>query len=289
MTKVLLIDEPPLHVLPALAKSIGLTEAIILQELHYMIKQGINMKLKKNLHWTESIAEQLRKRFFFWSTAHIANVVTRLESNGVLVLAPEGPSTVKHITINDEVLLKMDRSLIKFEPETANANMPPRFTAKAYKKGDNLYDIKAVNHTHLLSKKLTIELKDGQALCYFPRITSRHMHNRLKGALLIYRAIIVMFQVDLLGELLLFCNMHSVANLVIDQTSDLGIIRNFIEHIGAPLTPEDGNLIIPVNDITLVEWIAFAAEVKLNLKQELSIAEQTNPNVKELRGVWLDF
>ena len=37
----LLIDEPPLQVLPSLAREIGLNEAIMLQQIHYwLLKSG---------------------------------------------------------------------------------------------------------------------------------------------------------------------------------------------------------------------------------------------------------
>ncbi|WLF74824.1 hypothetical protein Q3V38_08385 [Limosilactobacillus fermentum] len=40
----LLIEEPPLQVLPSLAKSIGLNEAIVLQQIHYWIRKSNNLK-----------------------------------------------------------------------------------------------------------------------------------------------------------------------------------------------------------------------------------------------------
>ena len=38
----LLIDEPPLQVLPSLALKIGLNEAIILQQVHYWLNPKLN-------------------------------------------------------------------------------------------------------------------------------------------------------------------------------------------------------------------------------------------------------
>ena len=39
-TSKLLVDEPPLIVLPSLAVAIGLAEAILLQQIHYWLRQG---------------------------------------------------------------------------------------------------------------------------------------------------------------------------------------------------------------------------------------------------------
>jgi len=39
----LLIDEPPLQVLPGLAKAIGLNEALFLQQLHYWVDKSAHV------------------------------------------------------------------------------------------------------------------------------------------------------------------------------------------------------------------------------------------------------
>lgn len=41
----LLINEPPLQVLPTLAKTIGLNEAIVLQQVHYWLNPKFNTDL----------------------------------------------------------------------------------------------------------------------------------------------------------------------------------------------------------------------------------------------------
>ena len=40
----LLISEPPLIVLPSLARLVGLNEAIILQQVHYWLQRSSNIK-----------------------------------------------------------------------------------------------------------------------------------------------------------------------------------------------------------------------------------------------------
>lgn len=43
----LLLDEPPLQVMPTLATKVGLNESIVLQQIHYWLK--IKEKVNKNI------------------------------------------------------------------------------------------------------------------------------------------------------------------------------------------------------------------------------------------------
>ena len=43
MIDKLLISEPPLQVLPTLVKTVGLNEAIVLQQLHYLLRQSLDV------------------------------------------------------------------------------------------------------------------------------------------------------------------------------------------------------------------------------------------------------
>jgi hypothetical protein len=84
--KNLLIDEYPLLVLPSLAKSIGLNEAIALQQLHYWLenpKGGVEIDGHR---WVYNTYEDWKKdNFPFWSERTIQRVFTRLESLGLVV------------------------------------------------------------------------------------------------------------------------------------------------------------------------------------------------------------
>lgn len=44
MKRSLLIEEPPLQILPSLAAAIGLNEAIVLQQLYWLLQQPNNGK-----------------------------------------------------------------------------------------------------------------------------------------------------------------------------------------------------------------------------------------------------
>lgn len=83
----LLIDEEPLMVLPKLAKKIGLNEAIVLQQIHYWIKNpkvGVEHSGRK---WIRNTFQQwVDDNFPFWSLNTLRRAVDRLrELNLVLV------------------------------------------------------------------------------------------------------------------------------------------------------------------------------------------------------------
>lgn len=86
--KHLLISEPPLQVLPSLAKTIGLNEAITLQQLHYWLenpKAGVD---REGFRWVYNTYEDWqRDNFPFWSTKTIQRTFLNLERDGLVVSA----------------------------------------------------------------------------------------------------------------------------------------------------------------------------------------------------------
>ena len=82
----LLINEPPLQVLPTLAVLIGLNEAIVLQQLHYWAQ---NPKIEGTTdeageRWIYNTYEEWQTNFPFWSIRTIRRVFTSLEENGYI-------------------------------------------------------------------------------------------------------------------------------------------------------------------------------------------------------------
>ena len=79
----LLIAEPPLQVLPSLAKAIGLNEAIVLQQIQYWIalEQGI---VKDGRRWVYNTVEEWRKQFPFWSTDTIQRTLQSLRDKNLV-------------------------------------------------------------------------------------------------------------------------------------------------------------------------------------------------------------
>lgn len=79
----LLINEPPLQVLPSLATAIGLNEAIIVQQIHYWI--GISKNYREGHKWVYKTFDKWREEFPFWSTSTIKRTISNLEKSEVLI------------------------------------------------------------------------------------------------------------------------------------------------------------------------------------------------------------
>ncbi|CAJ2719255.1 Uncharacterised protein [Burkholderia pseudomallei] len=79
----LLIDEPPLMVLPQLAARIGLNEAIILQQVHYWTRD--NRNVIEGRSWTYNTVADWQKQFPFWSQATIRRTIDSLVEKGLLI------------------------------------------------------------------------------------------------------------------------------------------------------------------------------------------------------------
>lgn len=80
----LLINEPPLQVLPTLAKVIGLNEAIILQQIHFLAPNG---KKADGYEWVVKTANEWSNIFPFWSQQTIRRAMGNLRITGFVVTA----------------------------------------------------------------------------------------------------------------------------------------------------------------------------------------------------------
>jgi hypothetical protein len=79
----LLINEPPLVVLPSLAVKIGLGPAIVLQQIQYWstrVKQSEDGYL-----WVYNTIEEWNKQFPFWHQNTIATHLKKLRDSGILI------------------------------------------------------------------------------------------------------------------------------------------------------------------------------------------------------------
>lgn len=79
----LLIDEPPLQVLPSLAIAIGLNEAIFLQQLHYWLR--ISKHVYDERIWIYNTHEGWHEQFPFWSVPTIRRVITNLRNLELII------------------------------------------------------------------------------------------------------------------------------------------------------------------------------------------------------------
>lgn len=113
----LLIEEPPLQVLPSLAKSIGLNEAIVLQQVHYWLRKSNNVK--DGHKWIYNSMPNWKKQFDFWSLPTVKRVFRSLEKQDLLITAnynKAGFDKTKWYRINYEKLQHMSRRSDQNDP-----------------------------------------------------------------------------------------------------------------------------------------------------------------------------
>lgn len=92
-------DEHPMIIDRKLATVFGLTETIILQEIHYWIQK--NEKDGRNYHegyyWTYNSYTKWQKDFFpFWCESTIKHTILKLEKEGLLVSGSFDPNKYNH-------------------------------------------------------------------------------------------------------------------------------------------------------------------------------------------------
>lgn len=124
MTSLLLINEPPLQLLPALAEVVGLNEAIILQQIHYWISFKYNNNVFKERKWVYNTYDQWRAQFPFWHKSTIERTIIRLEKKKIL-LSREGERRLKHYTIDYEALNAAFEESIKTKKASENQGSDP--------------------------------------------------------------------------------------------------------------------------------------------------------------------
>lgn len=83
----LLINEPPLQVLPSLAKLIGLNEAIFLQQLHFRLL--ISNNERDGYKWIYRTIPDWNTEFPFWSYDTVKRIVASLEKQQLIVTTSE--------------------------------------------------------------------------------------------------------------------------------------------------------------------------------------------------------
>lgn len=91
--RALLLNEQPLLVLRSLAVKIGLNQAIVLQQLHFLLSVENNGRvLKDGYRWVYNTMTQWREQFFpFWSDEALQLAFSKLETAGLIkTCQPEG-------------------------------------------------------------------------------------------------------------------------------------------------------------------------------------------------------
>ena len=79
----LLINEPPLQVLPSLALKVGLNGAIFLQQLHFRLLISTNER--DGYKWIYKTYPEWQEEFPFWSYDTVKRIVADLEKGGYII------------------------------------------------------------------------------------------------------------------------------------------------------------------------------------------------------------
>ncbi|HEX5501024.1 MAG TPA: hypothetical protein VFW96_00295, partial [Thermomicrobiales bacterium] len=82
---VLLINEPPLQVLPTLAGAVGLAEAIVLQQLHYWLQRTRHER--DGRAWVRFTYEEWQAQLPWWSLRTLKTLLPDLEARGLIATA----------------------------------------------------------------------------------------------------------------------------------------------------------------------------------------------------------
>jgi len=85
MSSRLLIDEYPVMVLPSLAKRFGVSQAIVLQQVHFWLT---NQKIGKEVdgrRWFYNSATEWQTNFPWWTARYCAKILAELREMGILL------------------------------------------------------------------------------------------------------------------------------------------------------------------------------------------------------------
>ncbi|AXF64158.1 conserved phage C-terminal domain-containing protein [Leclercia sp. W17] len=128
----LLMPSRPIVINPDLAYSIGLNEAIALQQVNYWLKETNSGLERDGVRWIYNTNEQWLEQFPFWSESTLKRTFTRLKTLGVLKIEQLNKSQrdmTNYYTINyesellDEVKVTKSRSSNCARPSGQNEPM----------------------------------------------------------------------------------------------------------------------------------------------------------------------
>lgn len=161
-----IINEYPLVVLPSLAASIGLNEAIILQQIHYWLDPKINSNVKESKFWVYNTYDQWLEQFPFWSITTIKRAIISLEKKGIVISSSFNKdkfNKTKWYSINYEVLGEfVDRADGSDQNDTSVKSKRPNSCVKltqSYKTAETTTEITTDNTLSLKSECISVKPK----------------------------------------------------------------------------------------------------------------------------------
>jgi len=123
----LLISEPPLQVLPCLAIAVGLNEAIVLQQLHYLLQNPTNGAEVNGERWIfNTIEEWINAYFPFWCPRTLRTIFDNLQKKNLIITCqPEGrKSRRKYYRINEWQLEAISEEAKIVTSKRQNSSLP---------------------------------------------------------------------------------------------------------------------------------------------------------------------
>lgn len=117
----LLMPEKPLLILPSLAATIGLEEAVLLSQLDELTRLQTGT-VSRGYHWHELSGEQLASYMPFWDDLDIQRVSQRLRDLGIILLlsAPYGQSQLLKFAFNQQAIAHVQQTHPATAPSTTN-------------------------------------------------------------------------------------------------------------------------------------------------------------------------
>ena len=310
MMNQLLIAQPPIQVMPALAEAVGFNEAAVLQITHYWLSPLVNQHFKDGSYWVQNLAFHLQGRFFFWDEDAIGYMVAQFEQSGILIGRQETTSDgvpITYHTIDYDHLEQMSSVPdAPFTPdafiEKANSNMRSAFKAVIHEKGYNLYIMAVEDMRHFLACELTLEIQEktgevmpaGEAeetilrgvVCHLPRIADNEFQKFVWNDATLYGILMDAFHIKIMKQLLSFCLNHNAAHLSVfaddAQSADLEIYRLFLSYSSQTLNArgEGTGLVIPTDREAFDTWMEFMGQADIKHQQALWRERMGNPAIE---------
>lgn len=112
MTQILM-NEPPLLLLPQLACQIGVYESMVLQQVHYWLNPRFNKHCFEGKLWVYNTLKQWHTQFPFFSEKTLRRTFENLESQNLLIVGyfnKTGWNRTKWYSLNYEVLASFTNS-----------------------------------------------------------------------------------------------------------------------------------------------------------------------------------
>jgi len=116
----LLLNEPPLIILPTLATILGLNEAIFLQQLYYWLEKSATYF--DNRKWIYKSIKEWEQEFPFWSNSTIKRTISSLKKRKILLIKKIHPQIF--YSINEENIRGQNELLeAQFDPKEVQSDL----------------------------------------------------------------------------------------------------------------------------------------------------------------------